>query len=53
VKFFYTFIVFIIFVTSVNAVDTRLDTIKKTGKLRVCVWPEYYGISYVDKGPNS
>lgn len=47
-KFFYTFIVFIIFVTSVNAVDTRLDTIKKTGKLRVCVWPEYYGISYVD-----
>lgn len=47
-KFFYTFIVFIIFTTLLNAEDTRLDTIKKSGKLRVCVWPEYYGISYVD-----
>lgn len=47
-KFFYTLIVFIIFTTLLNADNTRLDTIKKSGKLRVCVWPEYYGISYVD-----
>jgi ABC-type amino acid transport substrate-binding protein len=26
----------------------KLETIKKTNKLRVCIWPEYYGISYLN-----
>ncbi len=30
-----------------NASD-RLQKIKDTNTLRVCIWPEYYGISYLD-----
>lgn len=30
------------------AQESKLDTIKKSNELRVCIWPEYYGISYLD-----
>ncbi len=29
--------------------SSRVEKIKKEGSLRVCIWPEYYGISYVDQ----
>jgi ABC-type amino acid transport substrate-binding protein len=29
--------------------ETILDEIKTTKKLKVCVWPEYYGISFLDQ----
>ncbi|MTI11006.1 substrate-binding periplasmic protein [Curvivirga aplysinae] len=32
-------------VTSAQA-ETRIDIIKKTNILRVCIWPEYFAISY-------
>lgn len=28
--------------------SSKLDSVAASGKLRVCVWPEYYGISYVE-----
>lgn len=31
------------------ASEDKLDIINKTNKLKVCVWTEYYGISYLDK----
>lgn len=30
------------------ASESRLDTIKSKNELRVCIWPQYYGISYID-----
>ena len=34
-------------VAEVSAVNgTRLDRIAADGKLRVCIWPDYYGITY-------
>lgn len=33
---------------SLNAKEDKLELIKKRDKLKVCVWPEYYGISYLD-----
>ena len=30
------------------AQDSKLEMIKKSNELRVCIWPEYYGISYLD-----
>ncbi|MEW6164606.1 MAG: ABC transporter substrate-binding protein [Pseudomonadota bacterium] len=32
----------------VQAADGRLDRVLAAKKLRVCVWPDYYGISYRD-----
>ncbi len=34
---------------TVFANETILDEIKTTNKLKVCVWPEYYGISFLDQ----
>jgi len=31
-----------------NAKEDKLEIIKKRDKLKVCIWPEYYGISYLD-----
>lgn len=42
-------IMFIVILVGVlNAAENRLESIKKDEKLRVCIWPEYYGISYLD-----
>ena len=30
------------------AQESKLDLIKKSNELRVCIWPQYYGISYID-----
>jgi ABC-type amino acid transport substrate-binding protein len=30
------------------AQDNKLDKILKNNKIKVCIWPEYYGISYLD-----
>lgn len=30
------------------AESSRLDNIIKNNKIKVCIWPEYYGISYLD-----
>jgi len=42
-------IVFILTIAVFGAEPSRLEKIKKDGHLRVCIWPEYYGISYVDQ----
>lgn len=31
------------------AQESKLTTILDTNKLKVCIWPQYYGISYIDK----
>jgi len=31
------------------AKEDKLDFIIKTNKLKVCIWPQYYGISYIDQ----
>ena len=36
------------FVISVLNATDRLQKIKDTNTLKVCIWPEYYGISYLD-----
>ena len=45
------FLVFIslLFAFSLNANNTKLDKIIKNNELKVCIWPQYYGISYIDK----
>ena len=35
--------------TSLIAGESILDEIEKTKKIKVCVWPEYYGISFLDQ----
>lgn len=32
--------------------DTRLSAIKQQGELRVCIWPEYFAISYLNRKNN-
>ncbi|MGA1940174.1 substrate-binding periplasmic protein [Arcobacter sp. YIC-310] len=34
------------FLSSLNA--NKLESIKKSNEIKVCIWPEYYGISYLD-----
>ena len=41
-------IFFIILMASVQLCADTLTTILETKKLRVCIWPEYYGISYIN-----
>ena len=47
-KNFLLLFIILIFQTSLFAKDYKLDSIIKTNKLKVCIWPEYYGISYLD-----
>ena len=35
-------------VLALFAQDSKLDLIKKENELKVCIWPQYYGISYID-----
>lgn len=35
--------------TCLNAQGTKLEEIKKNNELKVCTWPQYYGISYIDQ----
>ncbi|NVJ54236.1 MAG: amino acid ABC transporter substrate-binding protein [Campylobacteraceae bacterium] len=35
-------------VTLSYAQDTKLEKILQTNQLRVCIWPQYYSISYID-----
>lgn len=39
----------IFFHTVIFAQESKLVQIKKNNQLKVCVWPEYYGISYLDE----
>jgi ABC-type amino acid transport substrate-binding protein len=39
----------IVFNSLLFAQESKLTTIKNTQTLKVCVWPEYYGISYLDE----
>ncbi len=48
-KKFYILMLFIISAVAFGADASRVEKIKKDGTLRVCIWPEYYGISYVDQ----
>lgn len=44
-----TFLIFFIFVTLTSTLFAdALSTILETKKIRVCIWPEYYGISYIN-----
>ena len=47
-KTLFLFII-IFFHTIVFAQESRLVQIKKNNQLNVCIWPEYYGISYLDE----
>lgn len=38
-----------IFSTNVMALSDREESIQKAGKLRVCIWPDYFSISYKNK----
>ncbi|XOB63594.1 substrate-binding periplasmic protein [Campylobacterota bacterium DY0563] len=43
------FIIFMFFlINNFYASESRLDIIKDNNELRVCIWPQYYGISYID-----
>ena len=35
--------------TTLFSQESKLDKILETKTLKVCIWPEYYGISYLDK----
>ncbi len=37
-----------IFLSSLIAAESRLDKIRTNNELRVCIWPQYYGISFID-----
>jgi len=45
-KIVVTFLV--LYGTSLHAQNDKLDNIIEANKLKVCVWPNYYGISYLD-----
>ena len=47
-KRFSTIFLLFIITNTLNAQNTKLDTILKNNLLRVCIWPQYYGISYID-----
>lgn len=38
-----------LFSTNVMALSDREESIQKAGKLRVCIWPDYFSISYKNK----
>lgn len=42
-------LIVIFFHTIVFAQESQLEKIKKNNQLNVCIWPEYYGISYLDE----
>jgi len=46
----FKFTIFIIFIllNTIYAKDGKLDIIKLENELKVCIWPQYYGISYLD-----
>ena len=47
---FFKKLFFILFLSlSLCANETIFDEIKANNKLKVCVWPEYYGISFLDQ----
>jgi ABC-type amino acid transport substrate-binding protein len=46
--FFYIAVMLFFASVSFAAESGKLEKIKADGALRVCMWPEYYGISYVD-----
>ena len=42
-------LLFIVFGVMAFAQNSKLDEIIQRNKLKVCVWPEYYGISYLEQ----
>ncbi|MDD2699089.1 MAG: ABC transporter substrate-binding protein [Arcobacteraceae bacterium] len=46
---FYKMLLFIVFGVMAFAQNSKLDEIIQRNKLKVCVWPEYYGISYLEQ----
>ena len=48
-RFIKFYIILLFFGTLLFAHESKLDKIIETNKLKVCIWPEYYGISYLDK----
>jgi hypothetical protein len=52
-KFITSFFMIFLGTASLFAQNTKLDTIIKNNELRVCIWPQYYGISYIDKRTQS
>ncbi len=41
-------VVIFMMISSLIAAESRLDKIKLNNELRVCIWPQYYGISFID-----
>lgn len=48
-KFFYMLTLSLLAISAFGVDASKVDKIKKEGSLRVCIWPEYYGISYIDQ----
>jgi len=48
-KIFSLLFIFVILQFNSFAKEDKLDNIIKTNKIKVCIWPEYYGISYLDQ----
>lgn len=46
---FFILVFNIIFNSSAFAVSEREQKIVESGKLRVCIWPDYFSISYKNK----
>ncbi len=46
--FFKLLILALLLQSSVYGEDDKLDKIIKNNKIKVCIWTEYYGISYLD-----
>ena len=45
---FNLFLTLIFSTLTLTAQENKLNTIKSNNELRVCIWPQYYGISYID-----
>lgn len=42
------FLLTVFLTINIYAKDSKLDIIQNNNELRVCIWPQYYGISYID-----
>ena len=46
--FLYILVYLAIFSNTLMAKESTLDKIIKNNEIKVCIWPQYYGISYID-----
>lgn len=44
----FTYLIIFLTTINLNAQNTKLESIIKNNELKVCTWPQYYSISYID-----